>query len=1071
MISRKTIDEINDLPIDQILSKYIELKPGGANMKACSPFTEEKTPSFMVSVSKGLWKCFSTGKGGNSAISFVMELNSMTYPEAIKEICEKCNIIIEFDKSEESEKYIKAAEASEEYYKINAEAHEYFMANLKKVDEATLRLTYEEAAQFELGFADSDFKSLTKHLQDKGYAVDTIIRCGLATRSEKGVFDFFNNRVMFPIFNQRGKITGFSGRRIDGQKDYKYLNTGETLVFKKSTEFLGLNMCLKNIRKEKKASLVEGNYDVCALFLRGVENVLAPCGTALTVQHVETLAKMGVTEVDLYFDGDKAGQNASEKAIVLLLANGISATLTTMPEKQDPYDVFYVEKKSHAEYIDIYQSDAMHWIAARWYANAKSTAQKADAQTKLETLFASIKNTKLRKIYMKELGKAYGFNITDVEKSVAAIHRESYQDDEETPTKYYKLPSVLTDAERKEFENRGFYEDRRANTLGYHFAGANFSIERGSNFLVKPLFHIVSFYNNRRLITIENKNGKFVIEVPSKGFVSTAVFEEACMNMGNFIWFGSSKQFKIVANKFMDEMPVAQEISTLGWQSEGFWAFADGIIINNQFRKIDSFGMVALDSINNNYFLPAFSSIYKDLKVEDDPYEAERKLRYRPGKQTFESWARLYFDVHGHKNSMFAIAFLVASIFRDLIQKKSSFFPILFNFGDIQTGKSQAARSLAAVFLAEVKPVMLNSVTLSAFGIKLGEFRNVMNWFDEYTNDIDERIFQGLKALWDGAGREKGKIGEGNKIKTKADNVYSAAVVSGQYIPSRDSNSLFTRSVILTYDVKSEDRTAEEVQKFEELSLVQQQGLSNIIVEILKCRQAIEDEYNETSSDIMTEMKQLYLQNEETFNGRVLGNYAVLLAVVKILEKRLKFPFSYDTMQHTAYEFVRAQSDAIQDSDVLTNYWKMVEFLYLEFKIVYNEDFKIDYGVAIESFYGSGKTIYKKEFTPPKDLLYIQFRKIHPLYLEMHKRQQGHSGVNENSIKSYMKSSKAFVGIVDVCQFKERRTSAWVFDYGMLREGGICLDPVTSRDYTKPQPATVDHTAPTIKAEEEELPF
>lgn len=1035
----------------------------------------------MVSPAKNVWKCFSTGKGGVGIISFVMALNSMSYPDAIRDICDKCNITIEFDKSEESEKFMKQREASEEYFRINADAHEFFVENLRKVDVPTLRLTYEEAEHEEIGFADGDFKSLIGHLQNKGYALDTILRCGLASRGPKGVFDFFNNRVMFPIYNLRGKITGFSGRRIDQEKEYKYLNTGDTLIFKKSKEFLGLNLSKENIRKTQKASLCEGNYDTVALRLVGINDVIAPCGTALTLEHVKELQKMNVRDVDLYFDSDKAGKTASEKAIVLLTSCGISTSLIQLPEGEDPYDTFYKsrpdeeELKKHNESIpewaffkiDAMKHDGILWLSERWYENANTVAKKSAAQQKLEALFASITDTRMRKMYMKDMAKAYGFNVTEVERGVKAIHKETGAEDDEPVTKYYKLPSFLTDAERKDFEGHGFFEDKRQNSYGYYFASQNFSLERGSNFIVHPLFHIDSFYNNRRIISIENVKGKFVIEVPSKGFVSTAQFEEACVSKGNFIWFGSSKQFKLVANKFMDNMPVAKEISTLGWQNDGFFAFADGIVVDNQFRAIDNYGMVSLGSINHNYFLPAFSNIYKDLGDEDDPYQADRALRFRAGNQNFASWSKLYYDVHGHNNSMFAIAFLCAVVFRDIIQKKNSFFPILFNFGDVQTGKSQAARSLAAVFFDEVKPVMLNAVSLAAFGRKLAQFRNVLAWLDEYSNDIDEKIFQGLKAGWDGAGREKGRATNDNKTKT--DNVLSALLLSGQYIPSRDSNSLFTRSVILTYDVKAEDRSQEEIENFQALAAVQQQGLSNIIVEILRYRSYIEDRYNEVSNEIMQEMKLLFNNKGDNFNGRVLGNYAVLLAVVKILQEHIKFPFKYERMQNIAYEFVRNQSDAIQDSDVLTNYWKMVEFLYLEYKIVYNEDFKIEYGVAIETFYGSGKTSTKREFNPPKDLLYIQFKKIHPLYLEMHKRQQGQSGVNENSIKSYMKSSKAFLGIVDVCQFKERRTTAWVFDYAMLREHGLNLDPVNFTKAPQHHQEQTDYTAPADK--KEELPF
>jgi DNA primase catalytic core len=1064
MIKQSTIDHVDDLNIVDVIKKYVpDLKKSGANYIGRSPFTEEKTPSFTVSPAKYMWKCFSTGKGGKSVVKFVMELKNISYPEAIKDIAGLFNILVEFDNDERGIEAMKKREKCLDIAEVNGLALEFFQSKLREIDEKTLRLTHDEAEEMGIGYADNDFKSLYKYLIDKGVSKKAIQSASLATESDKGIFDFFNGRVIFPIYNEYNQLAGFSGRTIQPDGKPKYLNTRETELFVKSKLFLGIEKAKTNIIKESKADIVEGNYDVAALHLNKVNTAIAPCGTALTEDHVKMLTKWKVKGVRLIMDGDNAGLNAAMRSIQLLVTQGIIPELVLMPTKKDPYDVCYVDHNATPEdervdYLTDNTTDGIEWVAARFFEGANTVAQRADAENRLERFLATISDTRIRKNYTKILAKTFKLSVADIEKNVVAKIKEMNSEDEPDKKNKYKIPAWITDEEREEFDLRGFFEDTKPNTIGYWFASQHYQLEQASNFLVKPLFHIDSFSNNRRLIEIIGKRGQFIIEVPSKGFVSVTPFQEACMEKGNFQWYGTSKQFKYVATKFMDKMPKAKEITTLGWQNDGFFSFADGIVLDGKFKRVDNYGMVTAGGDEEHYFLPAFSSIYKNFSDEDDPYQSDRALKYRPSTTTFETWAKTYHAVHGKENACLGIAHLMATLFRDIIHGKKSFFPILFHFGDVQTGKTQAAKGLNSVFLGNQQPFMLNSGTLVGFTRKLGQFKNVPVWMDEYTNDIDEKIFQGLKAVWDGAGREKGRATQDNKTKT--DSVYSSLNISGQYLPTRDSNSLFTRSIILTYNVKAEQRTIDEIEKFNALAEMQSKGLSSIVLEVLKYRDLIEQEYEETEFRIMKDMKFMFQQSGIDYNGRVLGNFVVLLAVVELLEDKIKLPFTSSKLRQITMKFVEKQSEAINDSDVLQSYWKMVEFLFLQGLIKYGEDFEIELKKLDELFYADSKKTERIQFDQPKNLLYIQFKKIHPLYMTEHKKQTGQNGTNESSIRSYMKSSKPFVGVCPSHTFESIRTSAWVFDYDILQEMGIRL-----------QVSGVTAEKPTNEKTKEDLPF
>ena len=1077
MIKQSTIDQVNDIPLLDIIKKYVDLKKIGATWRGKSPFKEENTPSFHVSVAKGLYKCFATGKGGNNGVSFVIEKEGLSYPEAIKAIAGDHGITFDYDNSDDGKARLEEYQNKMEISDVNALALEYFQSYIKEVNTKQRRATNEEVKEFGLGYANKDFQGLIEFLKSKGISTRQMQMAELITNKDGKTFDFFNNRVMFPVYNWQLQICGFSGRDLAPEPKAKYLNSRQTKLFDKSSLFLGMDVAKPHIVKHSSITLVEGNYDVLAMARIGMP-ALSPCGTSLTEAHAKELARRGVKDALIVFDGDVAGQKALIRTIPVLTKFNVIPFVYILPEGKDPDDVFKpkndAEKKEIIEKVDQDKQDGIIYYAKQLYKDAKEVHQEVEANKQLTSFLVDITDVQLRDLYIKKIvAEIKNLKRGELEKDVKAklklIQAQNKQEEEQQ--KGPRLPKYLSELEREEYEKFGFYEDPTKEKKGYWFKQGSHSFEQVSNFLVKPLFHVESHSNNRRLVEIQNKHGQHIIEVPSKGFVNSALFQEECMNHGNFQFFGQPKQFKYISNKFLDMMPKCMEITTLGWQDEGFFAFADGIAIDGKFKKVDAYGIVEVDKVEEktNHFLPAFSSIYKNFKGQEDPYESDRKFVFKKSPLSFSQWAEKYVRVNG-VNGMFGVAWLIGTLFKDIVVSKTDMFPILFNFGDVETGKSAAARGLFSILLGSESPINLTTATAAAFGRKLAQFKNAPMWMDEYTNDIDEKTFQALKPIHDNSGRAKGRATMNNKTTT--DKINASAIISGQFLPTRDNNSLYTRICLLTFSVKAAERTNEDMSAYEDLQEYQSKGLSSIVLEVLKYRDLVKDTFGDEYYSILKEIKTEFGNANETYIGRVTQNFTVLLVFIKLFAGELNLPFTYKEFKAQTKEHIIDQSKAISNSDVLKSFWDQMEYLFMNGTISYNKDFTIDQkatGIKLYKAKGEYENIH---WDKPKKLLYIRLTQIHPEYMKSMRQQENRSGVNKTSLKEYMKAHKSYIGSIPTHTFGNQRTSAMVFDYDML---GVSLQVNSEQSKTEANQEQPQQPATAIDAKaaenKDDLPF
>ncbi|HTF17326.1 MAG TPA: DNA primase [Chryseolinea sp.] len=364
IISNATIELVRELPIADVVRHYVELKKSGSSYTARSPFTDEKTPSFFVVPSKNIFKCFSSGKGGD-AIRFVMEKENLPYPEAVKDICSKCNIQVEYEKHSALK---HAPDNSEQLYSINQDVANHYAVELLSLNDnhpACIELfgrrqyTRDTILQWQIGYApgnsDSynpgDWRFLAKSIKNDGHK-ERLIELGLVTVKNNICYDAYRNRLMFPIIDHRGRYCGFGGRALDpDQFNPKYVNSIESKLFNKSKLLYGLNFAVSAIRKKGFANLVEGYTDVISFHQASLDNTVGTCGTSLTEDQCRLLKKF-TSHVKLFYDGDEAGKNATLRAIDILIATGIQTSVVPMPAasgtKVDPDElvrVFSVSKK------------------------------------------------------------------------------------------------------------------------------------------------------------------------------------------------------------------------------------------------------------------------------------------------------------------------------------------------------------------------------------------------------------------------------------------------------------------------------------------------------------------------------------------------------------------------------------------------------------------------------------------------------------------------------------------------------------------------------------------------------
>ncbi|MCD8290874.1 MAG: DNA primase [Prevotella sp.] len=419
MIDKATIDKIMDAAnIVDVVSEFVTLRKAGVNYKGLCPFHNEKTPSFVVSPSKGYCHCFSCGKGG-TAVGFIMEHEQMSYPEALRWLANKYHIEIHEKELSDEEKLEQSERES--LFIINNWALEYFQNNLENTPEGrAIGKQYfrsrgfrdDTIKKFQLGYALKDKTALVKAALSKGFKEEFLIDTGLCYKKDNGELqDRYYGRVIFPVLTMTGRVVAFGGRILSNDKKAaKYVNSPESLIYHKSNELYGIYQAKQAITKNDRCYLVEGYIDVTSMNQSGVENVVASSGTSLTIGQIKLIHRF-TDNITVLYDGDSAGIHASIRGIDMLLADGMNVKVLLLPDGEDP-DSFAQKHSSQEfqEYIENHQTDFIQFKTNLLLKGVTDPIKRSEAISSIVKSVSVIPNQIIRATYTTECAHRLGIN-------------------------------------------------------------------------------------------------------------------------------------------------------------------------------------------------------------------------------------------------------------------------------------------------------------------------------------------------------------------------------------------------------------------------------------------------------------------------------------------------------------------------------------------------------------------------------------------------------------------------------------------------------------------------------------
>ncbi|NLP58609.1 DNA primase [Lutibacter sp. B1] len=451
MITRNTIDRVFETArVEEVIGEFVQLKKAGSNFKGLSPFSEERTPSFMVSPVKQIWKDFSTGKGGN-VVSFLMEHEHYSYPEAIRYLAKKYNI--EIEETEQSDEQKHQADERESMFLVSEFARDYFHNILFENEQGkAIGLSYfkergftdDIIKKFQLGYSLNEWEAFTTEALNKGYNLKylestglTIVKQDLLSSTGTKQFDRFKGRVMFPIHSMSGRVLGFGGRILtNDKKAAKYLNSPESEIYHKSNILYGIYYAKKSIAKEDNCYLVEGYTDVISFHQSGIENVVSSSGTALTENQIRLINRL-TKNVTILFDGDAAGIRASIRGIDLILEQGLNVKVVMFPEGDDP-DSFAkkVSDEELKEYLNNNAQDFINFKVSLLMEEAKNDpVKKAGLIRDIVVSISKIPDRIQREVYIQECSR-----IMDISENV--LFNELAQIDKKERRELSQRPNI-----------------------------------------------------------------------------------------------------------------------------------------------------------------------------------------------------------------------------------------------------------------------------------------------------------------------------------------------------------------------------------------------------------------------------------------------------------------------------------------------------------------------------------------------------------------------------------------------------------------------------------------------------
>lgn len=1025
-IKNEIIDKIYECDLCEAIGRlyldpsYKILSNGTA--KGLSPFVNERTPSFVVSNVKMIWKDFASGRAGKSVIDFIQAYKNLDFPEAVKLSCEVLNIPIEYEK--ETEEQREKRQKKKTLKEIISSVKEIYKENLPKLSHAQQYMqergfTQELLEDFEIGYA---LAGMYEVLKERGQVSEGVALGVLKAYQNGGYYDFFKGRIIFPISDKHGHCVGFGGRVMPSEVKEgapKYLNSPESEVFHKSELLYGFHLARNSMAQRGEVYLVEGYTDVMRMHQIGLRNCVATLGTALSAQHLVEIKKL-CKKLIIFRDCDNAGAMAAYRDMGLALEAGlfVERVVFASESKEDPDSIG--QREGAVALIEAARCDAvLHYLQGAYEealvradTKGKKVILMPEDKKRLSDLamelIGKIPDVVTRDAYMEQVKARFGIKVAiekpKEEKTYLETPRFNFSgfSGDIDPLEDYQFPKEVEDPSVYKNEILEYGVFQHANRIYCNTGSAFYDV---SNFSIEIIQHMQDEQFPMKLIRICNVHGvEKIFDVLSEKINTLNSFKNVVTSYGNFSFSGSAAQHERLLRYLFDRMGTGRKIDVLGWQAEGFWVWNNKIVIPGlREEAINSEGLFKYQ--NDSYYIP---SANKNFEKNMYKYGAQKKFRSIPTEVSLPQYLKQLYKVHrGH--AITGILFGIGSLFQDIVVSCTGFFPILFYFGPASTGKDNICEAIQSFVGQPQTAIQLegSASTIKAQIREFAQFSNGISQLSEYKRG-NPQVDGIIKGLWDRRGYKRGSIE--SKVAVDEVPIISSTLLTGNDSP--DAEALITR--LIWEEMKVQEFSEEAKAAYNKLKDMCRRGVSGLSDWLLHKRAVFQEHFLE----VYREKKRL-LSEREAIKGvpvRMIDNLAVLYAVYGIFEREGIFPFWQEDMERHFDALIENQRRKIESDSVYQRFW---DCFMVCMRLTQGERLQVDTNLRAE-----GGRIYfnfSTAYSIVQRQWFVQYREQAPGKSEMRRQ------LREDS--SYMGEEKSIRINTNI----NSPTSAMVIDIGKLR--------------------------------------
>ena len=943
MIKSSVIDKLYEADLCQAIGRVYtdasyKIRNNGT-AEGCSPFKNERTPSFKVSNVKNIWKDFGSGKGGTSIIDFIQAYKGVDFLEAVKIACETLNIPIEYEKETDEQKEKRAQKQSlTQILKKTAEIYRQNFVSLPPESEAkkymlSRNFTDEIVDNFGIGYA---LAGLYEAFKEQAIVSDGEALGLLRKNNQGNYYDFFKGRIIFPIADKYGHCVGFGGRILtNDKKQPKYINSAESDLFDKSNLLYGFHLARNTIANTGEVYLVEGYTDVMRMHQIGFANTIATLGTALTPQHLAQLKKL-CRKVIIFRDSDSAGRTAAERDLQLILQAGLFAELVVIQSetKEDPDSIG--QRPEAVELIKASRTDAIVHLIGEAYRTALDRYTEKHGESKkplllpedkknltelASKLVGCIPDNTTREAYTEQLKEMFNIKVSAVKSQVSEVRpkvsevrvqRTVFSNDGSLDN--YLFPDEVEDPYlyKNEIIEYGLFQHQNRIYTSAGKEGKEYFMSI-SNFSIEIVQHMQDEKFPMKLIRICNIYGsEKIFDILSDKINSLPSFKNVVTSFGNYYFSGTPSQHERLLRYLFDRMGTGRKISILGWQTEGFWAWNNKIVVpQGEDIVLDKTGLFNYQK--TCYYIPSANANYENNAFM---YGAQKRFKSTDTSLAPPEYFRQMYKVH-RSHAITAILFGIGAFYQDIIVAGTGFYPLLFLYGPASTGKDNLCEAVQSLMGIPQTAIQLEggASTIKAQIREFSQFSNGISQLSEYKRG-NPQIDGVLKGLWDRRGYKRGTIE--SPVATEEVPILSATILTGNDCP--DAEALITR--LLWEEMKQQEFDDEAKKQYNILKDMCKKGISGMADFFIHKRDFFADKFLET----YREAKRNFTKGEVFKNvpSRITDNLSVLRAVFSIFKNYWIFPFTEEEMLAHFEIMVDSQRKKIETDSAANRFWDCI---------------------------------------------------------------------------------------------------------------------------------------------------